>query len=150
MVGQLKQDFRAFGRKPLAQILGLSEPPLVRDDDPHGLAFRQLAYVERYLEDLGCKSVLIEHDYIDRDYMEDHSVFYSRSLQPYSNRCQRVHFFSAATQTVRAGLQKLLARGIEAKGGPEYRGQSREFSAQYIWDSASLSRSEDVQLVAPF
>ena len=98
MSGRLEQEFRTFGRKSLDKVLELSEPPLVKDEDPDALAFRQLVYVERYLEDLGCKSILIEHDYIDRDYMEDHSVFYSRSLQPYPNRCQRVHFFSAAAR----------------------------------------------------
>ena len=115
MPDRLAQQFHTFGRKPLDKVLNLLEPPLVRDEDEDGLAFRQLTYVERYVERLGCKSILVEHNYIDRDYMEDHSVFYSRSLHPYTNRCQRVHFFRAETGTVRAELQKFLASAIETK-----------------------------------
>jgi len=36
----------------------------------------------------------VEQHYIDRDHIEDHSVFYSKSLYPYPNFCCRVHFFS--------------------------------------------------------
>jgi hypothetical protein len=40
--------------------------------------------------------VVVEEHYIDRDYIADHALFYSRSLCGYPNFCQRLHFFSAA------------------------------------------------------
>ena len=43
--------------------------------------------------------MLVEEHYIDRDHMEDHSVFYSRNLYPYSNFCRRVHFFTIAARS---------------------------------------------------
>jgi hypothetical protein len=131
MPSQLAQQFHAFGRRPLEKILRLEEPPLIRDEDPDGLAFRQLAYLERYAQDMGCKSILVERDYIDRDYMEDHSVFYSRSLQPFRNRCQRVHFFATDSQTARTELHRLLENVVHKKGVSECARQVDDFSSEY-------------------
>lgn len=74
----------ALQREPINEIL--------RDKDP----YRQLRYIVDYLKypQLGAKSYLLEEHYVDRDYMEDHAVFYSRSLRAYANYCKRVHFFN--------------------------------------------------------
>src|SRR5438874_9994382 len=53
----------------------------------------QLVYLGLYLSQLGCKSVLIESHYIDRDYLLDLTLYYSRSLRSYPNYCYRLHFF---------------------------------------------------------
>src|SRR5712692_7866353 len=53
----------------------------------------QLTYLGRYLTQLGCRTVVIEHHYIDRDYIDDVALFYSRSLRAYPNYCYRLHFF---------------------------------------------------------
>jgi hypothetical protein len=104
-----KIDIYPFGESSLASLLGFKKPPFAPD------AFRQLTYIEDYLKEEGCvcKSVLIERHYIDRDYMEDHSVFYSRNLYPYSNWCQRVHFFSLDPKEVKRRLTGIVQIGIE-------------------------------------
>jgi hypothetical protein len=56
----------------------------------------QLQYLGAYLAELGCKTIVLEAHYIDRDYIDDTALYYSRSLRSYSNHCQRVHFFREA------------------------------------------------------
>src|SRR5207253_1637311 len=77
------------------------------------------------------QSVAIERHYIDRDYIEDHSVFYAKSLHQYDNSCQRVHFFRLSTDTLRAELERLAE---QARTNPDsYRGSCRNFSmANYV------------------
>jgi len=78
-----------FEKRPLAEVLKIVSLPLVARKKP----FQQLEYVRQYVEDLGCSAILIESDYIDRDYMQDHSVFYSTSFAQYPPVCRRIHFF---------------------------------------------------------
>jgi hypothetical protein len=51
------------------------------------------------LEKMNAKSVIIENDYIDRDYLEDFVGFYSRCFNKYNKNCQRFHFFSVDIST---------------------------------------------------
>lgn len=53
----------------------------------------QLFYLRVYLTALGCKTIVIEDHYVDRDYIHDVALFYARSLRSYPNYCQRLHFF---------------------------------------------------------
>ena len=39
------------------------------------------------------KSILLETDYVDRDYLEDYSQYYVRCFSRYGERCARLHFF---------------------------------------------------------
>ena len=55
-----------------------------------------MTYMGIYLDSLGCKTMVHERHYIDRHYIDDLSLFYSRSLRDYPNFCQRLHFFSSA------------------------------------------------------
>jgi hypothetical protein len=66
----------------------------------------QLGYLGEYLQQLGCKTVLIENHYIDRDYIQDLALFYARSLRSYPNHCQRIHFFGQ--QFDQAGWENLI------------------------------------------
>ena len=54
----------------------------------------QVSYLSHYLNELNCKTVLVESHYIDRDYIDDVALFYAKSLRSYPNHCQRAHFFS--------------------------------------------------------
>src|SRR3954471_18494869 len=54
----------------------------------------QLTYLGSYLSQLGCKTVVIEDHYVDREYIDDVALFYSRSLRAYPNYCYRLHFFA--------------------------------------------------------
>ena len=53
----------------------------------------QITYLGVYLAHLGCKTVVVESHYVDRDYIHDMALFYSLSLRSYPNHCQRLHFF---------------------------------------------------------
>lgn len=55
-----------------------------------------LDYFTEYFNELGAQTILAEHDYIDRDYLEDYAAYYDRCFQDYSRRTQRLHFFSVA------------------------------------------------------
>ena len=56
----------------------------------------QVEYLSVYLKELGCKTVLAETHYLDRDYVYDVALFHARSLRSYPNYCQRLHFFNEA------------------------------------------------------
>jgi hypothetical protein len=121
-------EFHLFGATPLRELLELEEPPFARDRHP----FRQLAYIERYVQSMGCKTVVIERHYIDRDYMEDHSVYYSRSFPGYRNWCQRAHFFSNDLDELQKEIRKLLESRSRSNAAV-FRDRCREFSdANYL------------------
>lgn len=86
----------------LVELLGLQQPAFSRGDP-----FRQLQYIEKYVRDLGCQAMLLESHYVDRDYIEDHSLFYSRSFSNYPNYCRRLHFFRAPPEELKARLAAL-------------------------------------------
>ncbi len=92
-------------------------------------AYSQLRYIAEYVSHpaIGCRSLLVEDHYVDRDHMEDHSVFYSRSLFPYGNVCRRVHFFRLPPDGVAASLDRL--REVNRKEGEDaYRAACLSFS----------------------
>lgn len=84
---------QSVGVQPLpADFASLFPPPpgLLEDTWPP----TQVTYLGVYLSSLGCKTVVSESHYIDRDYIHDMALFYSRSLRWYPNFCQRLHFFT--------------------------------------------------------
>ena len=54
----------------------------------------QSKYLKAYLVGAGVRAVAIEHNYFDRDYLDEFSAFYGKSARGYDNICQRLHFFS--------------------------------------------------------
>ena len=73
--------------------------------------------------------MVIENRYVNRDYMEDHSIFYSKCLHPYPNFCKRVHFFSKEGGEVEATLRRTLEAGVR-EGITAYRSACRKFSRE--------------------
>lgn len=118
--------FLPFAPGSLAEVLNLREPPLAHPRP----ALSQLAYIDKYVSDLGCKSIAIEEHYIDRDYIEDHSVFYSRSLFPYPNFCRRVNFFGLEISELCPALDSLRNQGFE-NGLGTLRSECETFSRAY-------------------
>ena len=119
--------FYPFGRKPLAEELrlaGSSIPSL--GSDP----LYQLSYIESYLAKLGCQTVLLEGHYIDRDFMEDVSVFYARNLVAPTNHCRRLHFFNLPPTKVRAEFRRLLNQRSTIKRD-EYELRCHMFSREH-------------------
>jgi hypothetical protein len=107
----------------LESRLNLHAPPFGAAKDP----FRQLRYIEKYIRDLGGRSIAIERVYIDRDYIEDHSIFYARNFYPYSNFCRRVHFFTIEDEDVQNQLTELLSL-VHSTSERDYRDAYEEFS----------------------
>lgn len=38
--------------------------------------------------------MVVEHDYVDRDYLDDHASYYDRCFTDYGKCCRRLHFFT--------------------------------------------------------
>jgi len=51
-------------------------------------------YLKEYLSSIGAKTIIVEKDYVDRDYLEDFSGYYVRCFTRYDRKCWRLHFFS--------------------------------------------------------
>jgi hypothetical protein len=51
-------------------------------------------YLEDYFKTVEIKTMVFEHEYFDKDYLEDYSRYYSRCFQSYEKKCMRAHFFS--------------------------------------------------------
>jgi len=54
---------------------------------------RHALYFTDYLEDICARTIVIEPEYVDGDYLEDYAAFYVACFHPYNRFCRRVHFF---------------------------------------------------------
>ncbi|PKK82079.1 MAG: hypothetical protein CVT49_15635 [candidate division Zixibacteria bacterium HGW-Zixibacteria-1] len=50
-------------------------------------------YFENYFSELNTKVIVVEYDYIDRDFLEDYAGYYVRCFHSYDRKCARLHFF---------------------------------------------------------
>jgi hypothetical protein len=52
-------------------------------------------YFENYFShgDIAAQTIVVQDDYIDRDYLEDFASYYVRCFRPYKSHCARLHFF---------------------------------------------------------
>ncbi len=50
-------------------------------------------YLMRYLRDIDAKTCVIEEKYVDKDYLVDYQLFYSRSFEDIKRYTLRLHFF---------------------------------------------------------
>lgn len=57
---------------------------------------RQVLHLHEYCQNQGIKTIVLESDYIDRDYLEDYAAYYSRSFSSYSKKVGRLHFFNTS------------------------------------------------------
>ncbi len=57
-------------------------------------AKRHLTYFKSYFEYIQAKTIVVESEYIDKDYLEDYAAYYVKSFIPYKRYCVRLHFFS--------------------------------------------------------
>ena len=51
-------------------------------------------YFEGYFGTLKAQTVIVENDYIDRDYLDDYLGYYGSCFIPYERKCTRLHFFN--------------------------------------------------------
>lgn len=76
-----------------------------------------------YLRTAGAVSVIVEQGYLDRDYSEEYSAFYSKVFRRYKKTCTRLHFFSATVEKLDEGLSpRETADLIDELGGNHYLG----------------------------
>ena len=50
-------------------------------------------YFKEYFENLNTKTILVENDYTDKDFLEDYAAYYVRCFSDYKKKCTRLHFF---------------------------------------------------------
>ena len=67
-------------------------------------------YFNAYLKSkyMRAKTIVVENDYIDRDFLEDFSAYYVRCFSNYSRMCIRLHFFS--NQFLQAEFDSFLVK----------------------------------------
>ena len=51
-------------------------------------------YFEEYFRALNAQTIIVEHAYVDHDYLEDYAAYYVRCFQEYKRKTVRLHFFS--------------------------------------------------------
>ncbi len=54
-----------------------------------------ILYFGQYFEKLCAQSIIVEEEYVDKDYLEDYSSYYVKSFKPYNRFCSRLHFFTS-------------------------------------------------------
>jgi len=55
---------------------------------------KNVEYLGSYLSKVETKTIVVEHTYIDKDYLEDFAAYYVRCFADYPKTCTRLHFFS--------------------------------------------------------
>lgn len=82
-------DLKAFSKEMLAESLAndCTTPSEVRDKN-------HFDYFLGYLIALDTKTIIVEPDYVNKDYLHDYISYYSLCHEKYPKTCKRVHFFS--------------------------------------------------------
>jgi hypothetical protein len=55
---------------------------------------KRARYLFGYLTDINARTLVVEYDYTDGDYLDDFAAYYVKCFPHYRRRCKRVHFFS--------------------------------------------------------
>lgn len=55
----------------------------------------RIKYLNEYLNKIGAQTVIIEHEYVDRNFIDDFCGYYARSFRDYPKKCVRLLFFSS-------------------------------------------------------
>lgn len=85
---------------PKFELLNFSKEKLLQSYSSDVCSVRDIgemepaAYIGRYLVDLKAQTIIVEHGYVDGDYLEDFASYYVRCFYSYDRRCKRLHFFS--------------------------------------------------------
>lgn len=82
-------------------------------DFPDIFSKDQVDYLFTYLTCLEAKTVLLEFDYVDKDYLEDFSRYYVKRFGNDGHKCARLHFFSSTVD--HRTITSILERGKAAK-----------------------------------
>jgi len=83
---------------------------------------KQISYLDSYLrsKEIDVNNIIIENNYIERNYSENYSEYYSRCFQQYPKVCSRIHFFKLDPKWQTQDLEELLnnrdADPLESEG----------------------------------
>lgn len=80
-----------FGSKKFRDLLLREALPYGGNQSPIAMTLDALQAAP-----LSCKTVVFEYDYVDKDFQDEFSAYYSKSFKTYATRCTRLHFFSSA------------------------------------------------------
>jgi hypothetical protein len=80
-----------FGKSTLSNLI----KECFGSDFPDIFHKKQIDYIFRYLKDLGAVTIILEFEYVDKDYLDDFAKFYIRRFNSNGHKCARLHFFSA-------------------------------------------------------
>lgn len=73
----------------------------------------QVEFLDCHLSGLGLKTTVVERHYVDHDYLDDYSHYYSRCFKECPRVCLRFHFFSEKHKD--RDVRNLLLKGGVAK-----------------------------------
>ncbi len=90
MIGPNGITLSVFERQAFAAAVAESSGGTAADAPP------QVDYLSRYAERLQAGTVVQEHVYVDRHYMDEFASYYSRMLNPPPHTVQRFHLFKRA------------------------------------------------------
>lgn len=65
-------------------------------------------YFDGYFSYLKAATIVVEYNYIDRDFLEDYEGYYARCFSKYRRKCVRLHFFSI--EFTKEQLLKLISK----------------------------------------
>ncbi|MEO5357508.1 MAG: hypothetical protein H7844_09445 [Nitrospirae bacterium YQR-1] len=52
-----------------------------------------IVYFAEYFDYIKAKTIVVEYEYIDRDFLEDYARYYVKCFKDYKRKCKRLHFF---------------------------------------------------------
>ncbi len=82
----------------------------------------------RQLRDAGIKSIVIENDYLDRDFSEEYTAFYAKLFRRHRRHARRMHFFTS-------DVSQIVAEADAAKLIGELEREQREghYAGFLVW-----------------
>jgi hypothetical protein len=83
-------DVLPYNIDSLKELLRQNSSKAVVDGKLHTI------YFEEYFREIGAATIVVEREYVDRDYLEDYASYYVKCFASYERRCTRLHFFSRA------------------------------------------------------
>ncbi|MGJ5208135.1 hypothetical protein [Bradyrhizobium sp. HKCCYLR20261] len=75
-----------------------------------------MSNILRHLKAGGIKSIVVENDYLDRDFSEEYTVFYAKLFRPHRRHARRMHFFRSDVSEIIAQEDAAdIVTGLEAE-----------------------------------
>ena len=86
----------------------------------------KIKYLSDYLSAINAKTIIVEHEYIDGDYLDDFSSYYVKCFKDYERKCKRLHFFSAEVSA------EDLTQAITGKDSPPVLAKIRDSYVGFV------------------